>query len=881
MNAWRYVLRGLRTNKRRYALGASSIIISTMIMITIGVVFAGGQNEFRSFFDRAYAYDLEIHQIQVGFNTTYFDIDEVSKNLSGIDGIESVNPILGSVLYGNSTGNSTGRAMLVYGARSSYTAGRTVSLEGKYDLSQGNAILSKSMAAKLSAKVGDTVNFRTLFSIPPKTFSANVSGIVELEGRFSPGVVEYVIVDIDYLGSQLNLSGKATTLFVLVDQNLYDLQNTVDPVANVFALGERVALKLGTDFEVTAMKGFLVRESMQGTSFFGIMLYVFSGFFPAISGVMVSSILNLSVEDRAHDLAILRLMGSRRRSIGRIILVELGLIMVLGLPIGVAMGLILPFTFASAQLSSANPMNIATTISIQIFITISVLMVFAIRPLMKALRSDPIEAVRRTRFLGQLTFQQSSGIDRRIPVSGMLLFLALAYSTMVIPYILLFSTGTEIVSYILISIMTMLVCLCTALLVFAGQLERALVAILQPATSKTNKLARSNISRYSRRNLSTNVIFGVVVAILIFFTSLLSTVRGSIEDTARFESGADIRVRSAFDIPDSRFDGVIAVPGIQTGAGVGPKIGAQLSNLVGPSGDNSGLYAADARLPGAAYLSDEDYYYGGPDTFNLANDTIIISRSMSTSLNVRGGDTIRVDEGERHSFLKITAILNTFPGFPFEITQTGGISRNQASFISFEQYHYLKNETGLTNRYSDLFLKVSSGSDPEKVAELVKAIVSDTEGVRISVTKTNVKQVMEVTSFLDVIFSAVLLGMMMVAVFSLMSNLYASIKEREFEIGVLRAVGMRRSQVLQSLMLEGVAVAVGAVLLGFITGLIVSYIMVWFIGILSALGWSFVLPWDIMGLVLAVTLITSIIGVMITSRSVTKKEVITLIKRTE
>jgi hypothetical protein len=220
---------------------------------------------------------------------------------------------------------------------------------------------------------------------------------------------------------------------------------------------------------------------------------------------------------------------------------------VLGLPIGVAMGIILPFTFASAQLASANPMNIATTITIQIFITISVLMVFAIRPLMRALRSDPIEAIRRTRSLGQLKFQQSAGIDRRIPVSGMLLFLALAYSTMVIPYILLFSTGTEIVSYVLISIMTMLVCLCTALLIFAGQLERAIVGVLQPATPKTNKLARSNISRYARRNLSTNVIFGVVVAILIFFTSLLSTVRGSIEDTARFESGADIRVRSAFD----------------------------------------------------------------------------------------------------------------------------------------------------------------------------------------------------------------------------------------------------------------------------------------------------------------------------------------------
>ena len=256
---------------------------------------------------------------------------------------------------------------------------------------------------------------------------------------------------------------------------------------------------------------------------------------------------------------------------------------------------------------------------------------------------------------------------------------------------------------------------------------------------------------------------------------------------------------------------------------------------------------------------------------------------MATALDVNRGDKVRIDKEDRRSFLTVTAVLNSLPGFPLAVSQTSrnAITDYQAAFVSFGQYNYIANRTFGGVTYTSIFLKLRPGSNASKVGDEVRSRFADIEGFVVSVAAENIQAVRFYTGYLDVIFTAVLLGMMMVAVFSLMSNLYASIKEREFEIGVLRAVGYRRSQILASLMTEGLAVALGSVLLGMLVGLVVGYIMVWFIGLLAELGFRFVFPWMVIALVFVVTLVASALGIALTSRVVVRRPLIDLIKRTE
>jgi len=883
MKAGSYVYRGLRTNKRRYALGALSIILSTTIMITIGVVFAGAQVELRGFYERAYAYDFEVAQARLGFNSTLFEAEPVVQNITAVEGVTGAYPLLSTVLFVHSNLTGGNRPVLVFGAEPSYTAGNVKSLLGKYDLSPGKAVLTKTAARKFSVNVSDTMSLQNLLGSTPAVINVSIAGIVELEGRFPPSLNEYAIIGFGFLGESLNRTGMASSVMVRIEGDRYDFGNPADPVGRAREVGGAVALRLGPDFTVSSMKAFIIEAGIQGTSFLGVMIYVFSAFFPAVSGILVASILNLSVEDKAHDLAILRLLGARRATVGRILLVELWMIISIGLPVGVILGILVPFLYLPTFLAQANPAAVATTIGIQLTISVAVLLAFAIKPLQRAFRSSPIDAVRRTRALGVLRFSQDGGIDRRIPLAGFLMFLSVAYSALVIPYILIFSNVEEIVFYLLISVMVMLVCLSMGMLLFATRLETSMVAAMKPFSEKFNKLASRSITRYARRNLSTNIIFGIVVAILIFFTSLISSVRGSVEDAARYESGADIRVRSIFEMPQSEFDQLVQLKYVESGAGIGPSIQVELSNLVGPSGQKVQLQAADGRFPVASYVSQADFHQGGPADFALDNGSIIISRSVATALDVEAGDRLRVDQETRRSFLTVKAVLNSLPGFPLQVSQT---SRNavfdfQAAFVSFDQYRYIANRTVPVNTYTSIFLKVTPGVNASKVGEEVLSRFADIEGFQVSVTEENIRTVRFYTGYLDLVFSAVLLGMMMVAVFSLMSNLYASIKEREFEIGVLRAVGFRRSQILASLMIEGLAVALGSVILGVLVGLVVGWVMVWFIGILSDIGFRFMMPWNIIALVLAVTVIASALGVALTSRMVVRRQLIDLIKRTE
>ncbi|MBM4250134.1 MAG: FtsX-like permease family protein [Euryarchaeota archaeon] len=883
MKARSYVLRGLGTNKRRYALGAASIVLSTMIMITIGVVFAGAQVELRGFYERAYAYDFEVAGARAGFNATLFEAAPVVSNVTAVDGVTGAYPVLATVLFAHSNLTGGNRPVLVYGAEQSYTAGNVRSLSGRYDLSPGMAVLTKSAARKFGASVGGTLTLRDLLGPNGTAVNVTVAGIAELEGRFPPSLTEYVVTGFGFLGESLDRTGQATSVMVRIQGDRWDFGNPADPVGQARAVGTEIARSLGPRYTVTSYKAYLIEAGIQGTSFLGIMIYVFSAFFPAVAGILVASILNLSVEDKAHDLAVIRLLGARRGTVARILLLELGMILLIGLPLGVILGILVPYAYLPAFLAKANPATVATTIGVQLSISVAVLLAFAVKPLQRAFRASPVDAVRRTRAIGELRFRQDGGIDRRIPLSGFLTFLAVAYSALVIPYILIFSDVEQIVFYLLISVMVMLICLSVGMLLFATRLETALVAATRPATEKFNMLARRSIVRYARRNLSTNVIFGVVVAILVFFTSLISSVRGSIEDAARYESGADIRVRSAFEMPQSEFDQMLQIKDVAEGAGVGPPLQVELGNLVGPSGQKVQLLAADRRLPGASYMSGADFFQGGPADFDLKNESIIISRSVASALDVGLGDRLRVDQETRRSFLTVAAVLNSLPGFTFQVSQS---SRNavfdyQAAFVSFEQWRYLANRSVAVNTYTNLFLKVAPGANASRVGEEVMARFADVEGFQVSVTQESIRTVRFYTGYLDLVFTAVLLGMMMVAVFSLMSNLYASIKEREFELGVLRAVGFRRSQILASLMTEGLAVALSSVILGIIVGMVVGWVMVWFIGLLSDIGFRFVMPLEIIGLVLAVTVIASAVGVALTSRSVVKKPLIDLIKRTE
>jgi putative ABC transport system permease protein len=658
------------------------------------------------------------------------------------------------------------------------------------------------------------------------------------------------------------------------------MDNIADPAAKVIEIGERMSLALGPEYSVDSLKAYLLKASFQGIGFFGSFIYVFSIIFPAIAGIMVASILNLSVEEKTQDLAVLRLLGAKRIFVAKVIFIELLIMLAIGLPTGVFFGMFLSLAIVGRFFTGTTLTIVGATVLLQVITTLIVLLLFSLKPILKAFKTNPIDAVRRVKKLGVFKFVSTQGIDRRIFLGSLIFFLALVYSTMIIPSVLIFSSPGNIITFIIMSILFMLVSLCVTLLGAITYVEEFIVRLLCPFSKRVSKLISNNIRRYSRRNLSTNMIFGIIVAIMIFFSTFISAIQVSAEDNVRYANGSDIRVSSLMPMSMFRVEQIESITGVDQASPVTSGVGASLANLVGPSGSWINLYGIYPDLATVNYVSDSDFHKGDVGSFEeLTNSSIIITRQLADDLEVDMGDRVILEYEENRFYVTITAILKSMPGYIAQVSETWG--GTQACFVSIELYAFITSQQQSDLGYNDVFVKVEKGFDHEEVGRNIKNEFAAIEGIGVSVTEVGIRMTVEGTSILQLIFMIILTSLLLVAIFSLITNLYASIIEREYEIGVLKALGFRKSDILRSLLIEGLVIALASVLIGLIAGIAVGFMVIYWLNLLSPVNLIFWIPEFVVIYLLIASIVSSILATYFTTNSVAKKPIINLMRRIE
>ena len=96
-----------------------------------------------------------------------------------------------------------------------------------------------------------------------------------------------------------------------------------------------------------------------------------------------------------------------------------------------------------------------------------------------------------------------------------------------------------------------------------------------------------------------------------------------------------------------------------------------------------------------------------------------------------------------------------------------------------------------------------------------------------------------------------------------------AVVERRHEIGVLRAIGYRRSTVQLSFLLESSLVALLGVLIGVVLGLALSYNVIDFLKEDLA-GLEFQVPWLTIGIIAAVAFVASLLMTFLPARQASK-----------
>jgi putative ABC transport system permease protein len=888
-------------------MGVAAVVVTVFLMVLVGVLFNVVMGTLTETFTRDVGHDISVTPALAGpsdlANLTYLDIEEV-RPVMDRPGVESVHPLLAQVVmaYPNGTGLGDAQFMGLFGAEPDFKAGTVVEMEGDYNLSGDDTVMSREAAERMELSVGDrvdvlgyrgeinlSINFTDLLSDPD--FQGNliletwtVAGIIDVRGRFQSGVNTFLVKDLPEVQTLYNLSGRASTMVGMVDAGMYDLNNPQNPAAEVFALAEGIALDLGPDYDVQAPRALAIETSLEASRATTVISYIFSIVFPIIAGIMIASILNLSVEERAKDLATMRLLGARRRMIGRVVTGELALMLAVGIPIGVTLGVGVPAALHWYGLDLLpEDFSLVVNWSVvagQVLITLVITSMFAIAPLRKAMDTSPSEAISQVRAEGRYRFISVKGVDRRLLIGSFLMFIALLYATFFIPYFLIFVGESQFFSFFIFSFLVILLSYAVWMLVVVPLLQRGVVASMRAFLPSTHKLVRSNMERYQRRNASTSLIFAIIVAILLFFSTFFAAIFESSERATVYQLGSDVVVFGGEGIPLDVVEGMAGANYSRHVASATPELDAYMSNVVSSRTDAVDVMAAYGDLTRATFVTEEDVYRG--DLARLSDigpEGCVISRALASDLEVGLGDIVSLDFEEQRLFLEVVLILSALPGFPGDFPERPEEAWGSGVMVSLGTYSGLAGEVAEDLPYERVFLMVEEGFDHEEVGRTIQQRYQVFFSIFVVVGEVVVREIEDGLAILDTLFLAILLILMLVAFFSLAMNLMASILEREFELGIVRSLGLRAGRLRNALVAEGVAISMAAMAIGLVVGVTLSMLVIAFFNVLSPITFSYVVPWPTIGAMVVVTLVLSIVTTWQPASRVAKKPVVDLLRR--
>ena len=713
----------------------------------------------------------------------------------------------------------------------------TKSLAGLWTIEQGRLpvgpnemAMDKATAKNAKYSIGDRV--RVTAQKGSRTFT--LVGIANYGDVSSPGGATFALFDQPTASEFLLREGYVDAFLVKGDGSLTDEE-----------LAARITSSLDPTLKLETLTGAQITKETQDQigqvlSFLTIFLTAFSLIALGIGCFVIYNVFSITIAQRLRENALLRAIGASKRQVSSSMFVEAGLIGVIGSFLGFASGIGL--SQALSALLNAFGVEIPTkglsvslsTLIITVLVGTVVTLVSAIFPALRAGRVPPLAALRDTAL---------EVVDRR----GRRVLIGVIVSALGALGITLTALGQSN-NFLGIGI----------LFVFAG------VIIIGPAIAKpvaltlgrpierwrgiTGGMARQNAARNPKRTARTAapVLIGValVTAFTAFAASLRSEIRNTIGSSFRGDYALSVDSQGFGGIPISVTDQIAKLPQVKQATGIGfvsVKFGedSRFAVVIDPK-TTSGLY-------------DFTMVEGREDTLSATG--VLVSTTVATNKGLSVGSTIPITllDGD---------VVNA---------RVEGIFDGKGTFGN-----YVVNRDLFTNTSTPLFnnyvyiVKSPETSD----ADLEKAVSSVTTELGIGKLQSREAfidaQAAQVNQILGLIYGLLTLSIF-IAVVGIVITLLLSVFERTREIGLLRAVGMTRSQVRTTVRWESVITSLYGAVVGVILGIVMGAVL---IGVLAEGGLgAFRLPITGTVIILLLSFIIGVLASIYPARRATKVDV--------
>jgi putative ABC transport system permease protein len=776
---WNVTIKGLLAHKLRLALTALAIVLGVTFISGTFVLTDTLHNTFTELFGNIYSkIDFQVRgvaQLGSGGNAVRNELPE--SLLATVRGVPGVAAADGQVTgYAQFIGHN-GKAIQTGGAPTlavSFNPDPQFSslhlIAGGPPTTSQDVVMDAGTAQKYDFTVGQQV--RVLTTGPTQTFT--ITGIAEF-------------------GTANNLAGATLAAFTLPTAQaiaqetgkLDDINVVTAPGGDKSAVQQAIAKVLPSGVEVVTGQT-VVNESTnsvnQALGFFSTALLVFAFISLFVGGFTIFNTFSIIVGQRTRELALLRIVGANRRQVFRSVLGEAALTglvsSVIGLGLGVlaALGLEALLRGFGITLPPGSLVFEPRTAIVGLLVGVGVTVVAAVGPARGAVRIPPVAALD----------------DRRSGPAASLRRRFIGGAALALIGVILLVIGLAKPAIALVGLGAVAIFLGTATLApaIARPLSSVIGRPLARVLGEPGKLGRENSMRSPRRTAQTAAALMVGLALVAAMSVFGASVSRSATSSADQAISADLLVTP-------------------TGSGELSNSAASIASHV------PGVTATTTVYGGQFEFQNTLSKLAAVSTNNLAS-TVILRMTSGTSAALSRGELL-IDSTTAQN--KHLAVGDTVP-VRFALTgpatlRIGGIYEANAligSYVvssAFFLSHYPAQPPGA------LLLRTNGST---AVDNAVTNVLAPFPNVQVQTrAQYEQAQVSAINQVLGLVYALLALAVL-IALIGIVNTLMLSVFERTREIGLLRAVGMRRRQVRTMIRSEAVILAIFGAVIGIIIG---------------------------------------------------------------
>lgn len=659
------------------------------------------------------------------------------------------------------------------------------------------------------------------------------------------GVTELELVGLVRFGESNSLQG--ATLGYMSEATAWELSQTdgyqsisvlVDDAADAStvatAIGEVLpdGTRAITGEDKAAEQAAELDELLQYIDIFAIAFALIALF---VGSYIIVNTFRIIVTQRTREFGLLRAIGVSGRQLRTMILLEALVIAVVASTVGILLGYLGALGLSAAVEAWSG--NIFGTVTLPVDALVwgyglgaLVTLVAALMPAIHASTISPMEALRESATESKKPLRMRNIVGGALALAGVLAILVGLYMEVAKPYVFVGAGAMVLVIGVTLLAAQVLV-----------PLAYGLKSLLTRLFRVDGKLAANNIRREPRRSANTAAALMIGVMLL----ALVSTFTESLKDvvTSQFQvSNADFFVLSTQGpVPP----GAVELLEGQDGVEFVTSLGVDSAQYEGTG------YPVASIDPETA---DAAFDYNNEPDFTALDGGVFIDPVIQ-ELGVEVGDQVTLEGPEGSATLEVTGLYLNEGDASFWVDESTGATL-------FGDYDVLQ-----------AMVVLEDGVDPVAAEDqLTEALTEEYPLVALSTPDQLAQFANQFIDLLLGVISAMLGAALIIAVLGVANTLLLSVTERTREIGLLRAVGVRRRSIRRMIRIESLVMAIFGTVLGMILGVGLGAALV---RALEEFGFGTVaIPWTWLGIYMVLAIIAGVVAAMSPARRAAKLDIL-------